>query len=246
MTASVKFFGFRRYYPIRLCRGIILFGRLHGGLGRFRRSCLLRLGRLDGGYSPSCVLNLFLLKWYFRSGTVHLIGRHNEARAFRRFNPGLAANPPFPCTTYLLLYYRSSLFLIPLNDCPIILDPVDHCAMRFLIYRDIRIVVPMSVALVIVDHPVIDDGRGKKVVDDDGGVYIGHTYTPVIIHTIKIALRDYDGTVCVGIIPGADIDPPEIGVGNHDVTGTSPVTVTVVGLAGRQRYPTHIRSAVNP
>jgi len=66
---------------------------------------------------------------------------------------------------------------------------------RLLVHRYVRVVIPLLVRRVIVDHRVIDDRRRMVVVDDGGTVDIGHLDIPVIVHTVEIVLVDDDGMV---------------------------------------------------
>ena len=105
--------------------------------------------------------------------------------------------------------------------------------------------MPLFVRRVIVDHGIIDDRCRFIVVDDRGGVHIGHPDIPVIVHTVEIVPRNDDGMTCVCIASNIDIDPGDV-VGYDHRMGASPVAVTVIRLTRRQRHPSHIGVMVNP
>ncbi len=250
----------------RPCRSHVLG---HHGLTRmfglcrcrvFRYDDLFRLARLCRrhvlGYddlsglgwrdSPSGTLDLLLLKCYFRFGSVHLIGRDDIVCGLRRYDPGLAVDLAFLDTLHLFLE-NGGIFLLALaNDRIILVDSVDHGIVRLLFYRYVRVVVPLFVRRVIVDHRVTDDRRSAVVIDHGDRVYVGHLHFPVIVHTVEIVPGNHDSTACIGIVPDVDVDPCDIDIGYDHIVRASPIAAAVVCLARRQRHPAHIISAVDP
>ena len=231
----------------RFCRGHALWSSSGlSGLSRLFRTHSFRscgLHRL-AGYPGT--LDLSLLKLYFRCRTVHFACRHDIVRDLGRFDPALAVNPPLRDALHSFPDHGSFFFLARMNDRLILLNSVDHGIVRLLFHRDVGVVVPLVVRRVIIDHRIADDRCRTVVIDDGGGVDVGHPDLRVIVHTVEIALVDHDGAVYVSIIPDIDVDLGDVDVVHDHHMRATPVAVAVVRLARCQRHPSHIRSSVNP
>jgi len=190
--------------------------------------------------------NFFLLKLYFWFRPIHLTGRYDIIRDFRKFDTGLAVDFSLWNALYPLMDHRSFFFPALMNNCLILFDPVDRGIVRLLVNLCVGVIVPLLDCGVIFYHCVVDDRRSTVIVDDGSAVNIGHPDIPVIVHTVEIVLVDHDSMACVCIIPDVYIDPGNAEVVHDHCMTASPVTVAVVCLARRKRHPPHISSGVNP
>ena len=162
------------------------------------------------------------------------------------FDPGLTVDPPFRDALHAFLEHGGFFFPGRMNDGLIMPDSVDCGSMRLLFHRCVGVVVTLFDRRVVLDHPVIDDGRRPVVVDDGGAVYVGHPNIPVAVSAGEITLIDDDGAVYICITADVDVDPGDGEVGHDHRVRSSPWTAGVVGLARRQRNPSDVGPAVNP
>ena len=197
-------------------------------------------------FSRASTLDLLLLKCHFRFRLVHLIGGHDSARGFGWVDPCLLIDSPFGDLPYLLLEDSGVFSPALTNDFLILLDSVDRGIVGLLGHRYIRIVVPLIVRRVIVDHRVIDHRRCTVVVDDGRVAYVGHPDIPVTVHTGETVLVDHNGVVYVGMPPDIDVDTADVDVRYDHLMTASPVAVAVICLSRCQRHPSHVFSTMNP
>jgi hypothetical protein len=95
----------------------------------------------------------------------------------------------------------------------------------FLPDRYVREIEPLLVRAVVLYHRVIHDRRGMVVIDYGRFVYVGYLDRPVIVHTEKVGLVNYNRMVGIRIVPWAHIDLAHVGIGYDYVPAASPMVV---------------------
>jgi hypothetical protein len=209
---------------------------------RLRR--LLRLGRLNGlldtGFGFGPFLDGLFREPYFRLRSIRLFFRNELTGDLRLFDASPRHRLPPPDLSQPLPDHLGALpfsFLAG-GDRLVLLDPLLDDLMRLPENWVVRESVPLLVALVVLDHRIVDH-RGTMVTVGEGVlVEVADSHSMVIVHSVEVVPIDHHRMVDIAAAPVIEVGAVPM---MHDDAVRSPAVMTVIGLEGGQQHPTDVK-----
>jgi hypothetical protein len=197
-------------------------------------------GLPDTGFGFGRFLKVFFREPYFRLRSIRLFSRNELARDLRSLD---AARPPPLLPPDLYQPLPDQLGALPFSflaggDRLVLLDPLLDDLMRLPENWVVRESVPLLVALVVLDHRIVDH-RGTMVTVGEGVlVEVADSHSMVIVHSVEVVPIDHHRMVDIAAAPVIEVGAVPM---MHDDAVRSPAVMAVIGLEGSQQHPTDVK-----